>query len=397
MTRVILGRKVVYSLLTTAVLLLALEGLARIIEPRVFPYQRSLPTPSPAAEGVGELREEIERLVRDDPPPPRRTVRRDAGVPLVRDDAARWVLPPNTDLHVDGVTYRINEWGMRGLSPPPVEPGPTRILTLGDSSIFGQEMDVSDVFSGVAATHLSEAWDREVTTVIGAVPGHDTRDSLAVLTRYGPQVEPTWVLVGNMWSDIYRGSVEETASGRAYLPPRQTALRRLALYRMLWRIASPWLRTTRVRWITSRDDVGGMGSTGATWISLPEYIDNLREIARTSGELEARVVFVMLPAPMDFDPVPPPETVREFRAAMRAVASEIDAPLVDGPALFRSRSADITYFGDQVHPNHQGHELLGLGLVEVLEPIGPPPNGLSHYAEVSHAGRDQPPETHHGR
>ena len=81
----------------------------------------------------------------------------------------------------------------------------------------------------------------------------------------------------------------------------------------------------------------------------------------------------MLPAPMDFNTGPPPETIQRYREVMRMVARSARAPLLDGPAYFRRQGANITHFKDQIHPNRKGHQLLGRGLAEIVGRIPPGP------------------------
>ena len=81
----------------------------------------------------------------------------------------------------------------------------------------------------------------------------------------------------------------------------------------------------------------------------------------------------MLPAPMDFNTGPPPETIQRYREVMRMVARSARAPLLDGPAYFRRQGANITHFKDQIHPNRKGHQLLGRGLAEIVGRMPPGP------------------------
>ena len=104
---------------------------------------------------------------------------------------------------------------------------------------------------------------------------------------------------------------------------------------------------------------------------LSEYIQNLKRLTRQIKALGAKPAFLILPAPMDLDPVPPPEAVLAYREAMRQAAAAADAPLVDGPALFVERGVDIGYWTDQVHPDRPGHLLLGEGLYDALKDRGP--------------------------
>jgi lysophospholipase L1-like esterase len=69
---------------------------------------------------------------------------------------------------------------------------------------------------------------------------------------------------------------------------------------------------------------------------------------------------------MDLDLGLPPETVLEYRQALRLVGAEAGATVIDGPAYFQSNGATIGHFLDQVHPSDAGHALLGAAVAEAL-------------------------------
>lgn len=374
--RLSLGRKLLFTLVTLVLFIGGLEGLAAVLEPIYFPYKRSLPIAAPGAPGAWDFGFKADEVRRAMDPEQRPTLQK-MEIPLVGDTHRRWALPANTELNIGGVGVRINELGMRGGAYEVVD-GEVRIFTLGDSSVFGDGLEEPDVFSTVAAGLLAKAWNRKVQGMIGAVPGHDTGQSLSTLQVFGPRLKPSWVVIGNLWSDVYRAEGADKVEAYTYLPPVKGILRNSALYRLVWRFYSPWLNAQQVRWLEGRQDVGTDVDSG-TRVPLRQYIKNLKKMAKVARGTGARVAFLILPAPMDFDQAPVPDTVQRYRFAMKAVAEEEGAPILDSPALYKARGGNISYFADQVHPNSDGHFLLGQGLAELLEPFGPPPEGSSHY------------------
>jgi lysophospholipase L1-like esterase len=131
-------------------------------------------------------------------------------------------------------------------------------------------------------------------------------------------------------------------------------------------VLAPLLRPQRVRFLTSAQDLGQPGSSRPPRADLLAYAGALRQMAARSSAAGADPVFLVLPAPLDFDRVPVPEVVAEYRQAMCQVAAEVEAPCLDGPTLFREAGAGPAWFLDQVHPAAVGHELLGEALAEVL-------------------------------
>ena len=179
----------------------------------------------------------------------------------------------------------------------------------------------SQVFSSVAATELSTRWNRTVNGVIGGIPGYSTGQALGLQARVEPGIKPTWVVIGALWSDALSRDTAPTVSAPS----------RFATYRVATLLLSPWLTTQRVRFLSSRDDVSKPGDPART--GTDQYVINLRALAAKAKTDGARPAFLLLPAPMDLDAAAPPENVSTYRAAMRAVAAELDAPLVDGVAL----------------------------------------------------------------
>ena len=185
--------------------------------------------------------------------------------------------------------------------------------------------------------------------------------TVATLKALGGTVQPTWLVIGNLWSDLYRRDATiDVNAERA-----RTGLRQLATYRLLWTTMGPALGAQKVGWVHSPEDIAD-GLDHAARVGFDGYVKNLRGMVAQAGLLNARVAFVVLPAPMDFDEVPPPPTVEAYRDGMRAVANESRALLIDGPALFRTAGTGVADFLDQVHPAPSGHRLLGIALARAI-------------------------------
>lgn len=399
----LLGFSCVAVLLVLGLMEISAAGIERF----VLPHTRELPSPRPY--NFNQLSDVLLKQIAAD--------RQRLGWPEVVYGTIPLGPPselgmfPNQNQNNPDALYRSNHLGLRGPDPAPRLPGEVRIMTIGDSSIFGDGVKEPEIFSSVAATRLATAWKRPVTTVIGAIPGHDTRQSSVLLFRYIDELRPTWVVIGNLWSDIYRqdqtggagldydaldampnqtlarettaaahsASIQHADAEQLRTAQMRLMLRRFATYRVFHYLLSPWLTAQKVRFITSKQDIGALKDGPLTRVPLPEYVENLRKMVKLAKGVKARVAFLCLPAPMDLDPAPIPETVRAFRLAMKAVADDNNAPFLDGPKLFTEKKATLGYFRDQVHPAPEGHALLGEALSDLLEKAGAPPEGSSLY------------------
>lgn len=339
-------RRLLFALVTVLLALLLLEGVARVAEPYVVKTTRSLPLPAPGAE-------------KDLAMP------RSSQVEMFEDDRGTWTLPPSSQRKEGNIWVRTNQYGLRGPQIGTLETGELRMLTLGDSSIFGVEVEERYVFSSVAAEDLKTRLQVPVNAYIGGVPGYDSQQALQNLQRLAPVLHLRWAVIGSLWSDVFRNDdVKQMQSRQSVREP----MRAFATWRVLRWWLSPWLAAQKVRWINSRMDIGSLDNEGhPPRVILSQYLANLRAMVTTCKQNNIQPAFLMLPAPMDFDKVPPPETVMAYRAAMASVAQESGAPLLDGPALFK-KTGGMNDFLDQVHPSRSGHAKLGHALAELLAP-----------------------------
>ncbi len=354
---------IVLSMMTMLTLLLLGEVLCRVWEFIDPVAERQTPIPGPVAEANRANLEDFKRQLAD--------MRAELGpehpallqqVPMVEDESRGWTVAPSQVIEQGDVLCRINSLGMRGPELGAKGEEELRLMTLGDSTVFGTGVAEDSVFGSVTAKALSQSTGRRVQLANGAAPGHDSSQSLATLRLHGATVAPDWVVIANLWSDVYRHPQSEALAEQIRGP-----LNHLATYRLLKRALAPWLTARKVRWIASQEDIGAASDGSQSRIPLRNYLGNLEALAEEATALGATPVFLVLPAPMDFDGAPLPPVVQEYRAAMAQVAATQGGLLVSGPAAFREADAGMAWFMDQVHPTAAGHAILASSLVDVLE------------------------------
>lgn len=352
-------RRVAFTVLAVVLFFGLLEGVSWVLEWLVPAPGRTMPTPLPGRYREFSLwaAEERDKAQREGA--------------MVEDAAAGFAMAPDQQTKMSGADVRTNQHGLRGPALTQPIAGEARLVTFGDSSVFGYGVPEDRVFSSVLAVSLGARWGSPVTPIIAANPGHDTGQSLGRLRSMGALLQPSWSIVASMWSDIY--AKDPDVANLAEITPAQRGLRRLSMYRMTRRLLAPMLPSARVGFLDDLDDLGDLDGPGgpSTRVSLPQYRDNLRALAAETAALGGRTVFVALPAPMDFDQVEPPVTVLAFRRAMAEVAAELDAPFVDGPAWFHAHGAGAAWFLDNVHPAHNGHALLAEAVEDAIGDLGP--------------------------
>ncbi len=344
------GRKLLFTAITLVAFLGLFEGGARVWE--AMRPNPSMPEPVPQTCPEGEACfEGAARLPDRDPDP--------EGIQLVEQRRAGWGFVPGSQIAHGNVVVTINELGLRGPGVPRKKgSNEVRLLSLGDSSVYGYGVADGEIFLDLAAELLEEGrGGATVRAVNGALPGYSSHQALAVLRDVGPVVDPDWLVIACIWSDLFHTAEPlEPESGRSPL----------AAVRLMQHMLEPWLPARTIGWWDPEQGVGTPGEGRTPRVALTQYMDNLHALATEGDRLGARSAFLVLPAPVDLDPAGPPAYVQDYRAAMATVAKELDAPLIDAPRYFMRHDATGAMFFDQVHPSVEGHRLLGGALADDL-------------------------------
>lgn len=342
-------RKLGFAFFAIIVGLGGLEAVARVIEWIAPPVPlRPLPVPGEAAcmpdcmPGVADMPEQPSGLPR--------------GIPMTPNGRRAWALPANTTMVETNVAVRVNSYGLRGPNVSPREPDEVRLLTLGDSSVFGFGVEESRVFGAVAAAELSERWGRTVSEVNGGTPGYTSVQALAVLEDVGARVDPTHVIIATLWSDLFQTDTPIERAGGQRAP--------IAAYRLATRVLAPWLPAATVGW--TQGDVGAEAPGRSARVGIDQYRRTLDQIVKRTRELGAEPIVLVLPAPMDLDREPLPPLIGAYRAELVDLARRHALVSIDGPMVFRESGATNADFYDQVHPSTTGHKRLGNALAMAL-------------------------------
>lgn len=266
---------------------------------------------------------------------------------------------------------RPNALGMRGPDLGPKPPGTRRILTLGDSSVFGDGVGEAEVFSEHVARRLTGG---PVQAANGAVPGYSTVQSLRFLAKIAPSVDPDLVIIGNLWSDA-TPSDETDEEHLARLAPGTSPVgaawdwadAHSGLFRVVWNLshgntdfANPVPYGRKVGWVHA-DRL----AAGGTRVPTADYRANLGALVDAARDWGTPVL-LLLPHPFDDRGQALPAALTERRAVMREVAAERGVPLVDGEAWFKAHPAQGARFWDDIHPNAAGHAALADAVLDVL-------------------------------
>jgi lysophospholipase L1-like esterase len=293
-----------------------------------------------------------------------------------------------------GTTVEINSHGFRGPETPLEAPGRTRIVALGDSITFGNDLAYDETWPARLERELRAAG--QATDVLNlALGGYDTAQEVATLEALGIPFAPAHVILGYCVNDLGvvsmslettladedRGNplfasrlvqwLEERGSTRAQLralyernreetyartfageiEPLDEALRpRVAALRAdLERTPSAEheLASRRVppRWYASERRLG----------RLQHVLARLASLAETHG---FRVTVLLVPY-LEEDAL-----IAQGLELVRALAERCGFEVLDPTATFRAEGLASLRIRpeDPVHPNARGHELLARAL-----------------------------------
>lgn len=298
------------------------------------------------------------------------------GVIMTGHETRLWGMGTGRRQNGDGWA-NINENGLRG--PIPIVPRPAdlqRILVLGDSTWFGHGVNDDQTTPAILERTL-KAQGINVEVVNAAIPGYSTEQSKLILEELGWAMEPTLLLICNLWSDNNVDGFRDADLLRTNAIFRNNPL----AYSSLFQLTAGWVDRAR----------GGTGARIITWtkdsrwpenkerrVPLQDYARNLDWMVR---EAKSRGIGAAFVAPTNtglvdgqfeqgagWDP---------YFDVQKQVAEWHQLPLATAiTALQGNATPTAEDFVDLMHPSPAGHEAIGMLIAAVLTEAGWPEKPL---------------------
>lgn len=252
-----------------------------------------------------------------------------------------------------------NKYGLRGKDFPLTKaPNTCRIIALGDSVTYGLRVPPAENFSCLLEGTLNydPAFSRKFEVINAGVPGYTSHQGLLYLKDRGLAFKPDLIIVSFGFNDycLKQCSDRELGKVRRKFSSLQTLSSKILEF---LRRKSAFVKSLNYYFyskITKR-------ACNYHRVPLDEYQENLQEMidfARSNG---IKIVFLAPPFRKEPD-------LSEYVDKMRYVAKKNGIPFVYHHLLTPAFAEEnAVYFGDDVHPNANGHALLTELLYEVIK------------------------------
>lgn len=305
-----------------------------------------------------------------------------------------WRLTPGYVIRSgDGSSTTIGPLGLRDtLTVRPKLPNEVRILTTGDSSVYGWGVPDGRTYQELLERRLNQRFPGSRIEVVNlGVPGYSTVQTLRLLEDVGWALEPDLVVVSNIFSDCNIDVFQDETALALVRPPTvglTATLHRSRTYCAAWnvyanRYASSNQERNRVlmpgiprdtSWLETVDRV-----VDQSRVPLDDYLRNIDAIEVAAAAHGARVVLAPLAQEWDVGrwtvrgmPKPSEGTTLQwtpYRAALAAYAEARSVPFLPFYEAFAAvpRDRAMRLFNDPIHPSSDGAAVMADALFTLLE------------------------------
>ncbi len=304
-----------------------------------------------------------------------------------------WQLVPGYQVPMGEGMARVNAHGVRdSLMPGPKGPRERRIVTIGDSGVFGWGVPDGSTWQEQLEILLQQrfpGWSIEVVNL--GVPGYSSEQAGRLLEDLGWSYEPDLVLVSTIFSDCNIDAFQDHVALSLVDPDRRLAhrlLRSSRLYCSLWSAWARWyagLTGTRNRVLVPGipRDTSKLERMDR-WVELSRvplgrYESNLAAMLEASRAHGASMALAPLAQEWDaglwtVDHRPLPAEGEHlawmpYRQAMADFARTHQLPLFSMPeamALAAQQGDPQRLFVDPVHPSAAGATVMARALADAL-------------------------------
>ena len=280
---------------------------------------------------------------------------------------------------VGTVAAFINDKGLRGELPELPRPeGRERVMLVGDSTFFGHGIEDDETIIEQTVTRLRAA-GVELDAVNGGIPGYSTEQTRMLLDEDGWALEPTLLLIGNLWSDNNFDHFRDADLLRTRRLWLQHPLSGSALFLVVAAMVDKSIGDPQARMVTWTRS-SELSNYGIRRVPIDRYAYNLDKMVRDAS---ARNIDVALVSPVNRQMaeqlVGPDVAWSPYFDAQKAVAAHHGLPVIAlAPALIASAEEHPgkDLYLDEMHPTALGAGFFADALSEGILDSGWPSKAL---------------------
>jgi len=280
---------------------------------------------------------------------------------------------------VGTVAAFINDKGLRGELPELPRPERReRVMLVGDSTFFGHGIEDDQTIIEQAVQRL-QARGLDVDAVNGGIPGYSSEQTWMLMEEDGWDMEPTLLLIGNLWSDNNFDHFRDADLLRTRRMWMQNPLSRSSLFLVLSAIIDKQVGDPQARMVTWTR-TSELPDVGIRRVPVDRYAFNLDRLVRKAAERGIDAAFVApVNRQMAEQLVAGDVAWQPYFDTQKAVAAHHDIPVIElAPTLVEAaRQHDGSdLFLDEMHPTALGAGYFADALVAGLDASGWPDTRL---------------------
>ncbi|MFO0946490.1 MAG: hypothetical protein U1D30_11160 [Planctomycetota bacterium] len=312
-----------------------------------------------------------------------------AGITIADEDLF-WRVQPNLNTVFQNARVRTNDLGLRNGAVEEKRPGEFRILSLGESTTFGDGVDDEKTYSAVLEKYLNrESKGTAFQVLNGGVPSYTCFQSLQFLKTRGIELKPDLVLFYHEFNDFLPASHRTSSNdliGLSQTDRQRHGTTRNWIHRRLftWSAFYRWLCRQMARWDIEKIQNDSENTSG--FMFTPEFQQKVFHQEILPGKA-SQGVFLLQRVPAGDRAIvfrelfdfcrshgirlvvihPSYKASAPHECQITQLCREGDVPLFEAHASLHA--ADIPpelLFQDHVHPTELGHRRLGEALGQFL-------------------------------
>lgn len=191
----------------------------------------------------------------------------------------------------EGVTYRNNEFGLRDFKEVKRKPGTKRILVLGDSFVFGNDIEEKDLVTTNIENYFKDK-NPSVEAINAGISGFDTSDEYNQLQKFVPIYKPDMIMVFFFTNDVLQeGKDILTLNYRQFIKNKLCEHSRFFEY-LYYLYKRKFIEIIGAPKFLLPHDYFNLDDSKPGWVACKQAILNIKEY---TSKYDMELIFIIIP------------------------------------------------------------------------------------------------------